>query len=94
MVRLLGFPAGDGFVVIASNYGKARHPGWYDDLPAHPRAELVVGGRPRMVVADQTTGQARAQLWERALTYYPGLAELPKTPPGPTDRRLPACGTR
>jgi deazaflavin-dependent oxidoreductase (nitroreductase family) len=72
MVRLLGFPADDGFVVIASNYGKARHPGWYYNLLAQPRADLVVGGRPRMVVAELTTGQARAQLWERALAYYPG----------------------
>jgi deazaflavin-dependent oxidoreductase (nitroreductase family) len=58
--------------VIASNYGKAQHPGWYYNLLAHPHAELALGGRRRMVVAELATGQERAQLWARALTYYPG----------------------
>jgi len=72
MVRLLGFPMEDGFVVIASNYGKAQRPGWYYNLLSHPRAELRVHGRSRTVVAELTTGQRRAHLWERGLALYPG----------------------
>ena len=74
MVRLLGFPADDGFVVIASNYGRARHPAWYYNLLAHPQAELLVHGRSRAVTAELTTGQRRTRLWERSLTFYPGWA--------------------
>jgi deazaflavin-dependent oxidoreductase (nitroreductase family) len=72
MVRLLGFPVEDGFVVIASNYGKVQRPGWYYNLLSHPRAELRVHGRSWTVVAELTTGQRRAHLWERALALYPG----------------------
>jgi deazaflavin-dependent oxidoreductase (nitroreductase family) len=72
MVRVLGLAVGDGFVVIASNFGKAQHPGWYYNLLAHPRAKLLVHGRSRIVVAELTTGQRRAQLWECGLRFYPG----------------------
>jgi len=45
MVRLLGFPVEDGFVVIASNYGKAQRPGWYYNLLSHrgPSCACTVG---------------------------------------------------
>jgi len=36
------FPDGDDFVVIAS-YGGARHPDWWLNLEAQPRAEVEVG---------------------------------------------------
>ncbi len=71
-VRLLGFTADDGFVVIASNYGRTRHPAWYYNLMTHPGAELTVDGRSRPVVAELTTGRQRARLWERALAFFPG----------------------
>jgi deazaflavin-dependent oxidoreductase (nitroreductase family) len=72
MVRLLAFRMDDGIVVIASNYGKARHPDWYHNLLRHPQAELRVSGRSRTVVAELTTGRRRAQLWERGLALNPG----------------------
>jgi deazaflavin-dependent oxidoreductase (nitroreductase family) len=72
MVRLLGFPVDEGFVVIASNFGKAQHPSWYGNLLAQPLAELRVNGQSRKVVAELTKGRQRAQLWERGLAFYPG----------------------
>jgi deazaflavin-dependent oxidoreductase (nitroreductase family) len=62
----------DGFVVIASNYGKTRHPACYRNLLTHPQAELLVQGRSRAVVAELTTGVRRAQMWERGLALNPG----------------------
>lgn len=72
VVRLLGFGVDDGFVVIASNYGQAQHPAWYHNLLRHPRAELLVQGRSRTVIAELTTGRRRTQLWEQGLAIYPG----------------------
>ena len=72
MVRLLGFAVEDGFVVIASNYGRTRHPAWYYNLMTHPAAKLATPGRSRSVVAELTTGPRRAQLWQRALMFFPG----------------------
>jgi deazaflavin-dependent oxidoreductase (nitroreductase family) len=73
-VPVLGFPAEGGFVVIASNYGRARHPGWYHNLQADPRAELLVHGIRRPVTAALTTGAQRDRLWQAGLAIYPAWA--------------------
>src|ERR1700736_2824352 len=43
-VPVLGLPTPDGLVVIASNYGSPRHPGWYHNLRANPEGQVSVGG--------------------------------------------------
>lgn len=68
---VLGFPADDGLVVIASNYGQRHHPAWYHNLLAHPEAELLVRGRVTPVVAELAHGEQRARLWAQATTLYP-----------------------
>lgn len=68
---VLGFPADDALVVIASNYGQAHHPAWYHNLLAHPEAELLMRGRATPVVATLAQGEQRARLWARATTLYP-----------------------
>ncbi len=70
-VPVLGFPADDGFVVIASNYGQQRHPAWYFNLLAHPEASLLLRGTSTPVVAELSEGQRREQLWAQALAFYP-----------------------
>ena len=72
MVRLLGYPVDEGFVVIASNFGRGQHPAWYGNLRAQPRAALRVHGRSTTVVAELATGRLRAQLWQRGLAFFPG----------------------
>lgn len=42
---------GDGFVVVASNGGDRRAPGWYHNLKARPRVEINVGPRRFAVIA-------------------------------------------
>jgi hypothetical protein len=37
---ILGLPDGDRLVVIASNFGRPQHPGWYYNLRAHPLAVI------------------------------------------------------
>ncbi len=78
---LLGFTAAGGFVVIASNYGRPHHPAWYHNLLAQPRAELLLRGQRREVVARLTSGGQRAQLWALALTYYPAWEEYRRRVP-------------
>jgi deazaflavin-dependent oxidoreductase (nitroreductase family) len=68
---VLGFPADDGLVVIASNYGQRHHPAWYHNLLAHPEAELLLRGRSTPVVAELARDEQRARLWARATTLYP-----------------------
>ena len=68
------FTDGDDVILIASNYGQVRHPGWFHNLRADPRAALLVGGTSRPVDARLTAGAQRERLWARALEIYPGWA--------------------
>jgi deazaflavin-dependent oxidoreductase (nitroreductase family) len=44
-VPLSYFTDGDDVILIASNYGQAKHPGWYYNLLKNPRCQLFADGR-------------------------------------------------
>ena len=58
---VLGFPEGEDLVVVASNYGQNRHPGWYHNLKAHPRGRVTVDGVSREVQATMVTSPAERE---------------------------------
>lgn len=70
---LLYFPDGERIVVIASNGGRARHPGWYHNLRAHPHATVYARGRVGAYVAREANGEERAALWRKAVDYFAGF---------------------
>ena len=61
------FTDGDDVILIASNYGGARHPGWYYNLAAHPDCELHVGPRGGSFVAHEVEGAERDRLYALAV---------------------------
>jgi deazaflavin-dependent oxidoreductase (nitroreductase family) len=64
---VIGLPDGEDLFVIASNYGQDRHPSWYHNLKAHPRARVTVDGASREVEAFEVTDRAeRERLYEQA----------------------------
>jgi deazaflavin-dependent oxidoreductase (nitroreductase family) len=70
-VPLLFLADGDDLVVVASQGGAPRHPGWYFNLSANPLAEVQIGGR-RFAVATHTVDEAdKAALWPRLVALYP-----------------------
>jgi deazaflavin-dependent oxidoreductase (nitroreductase family) len=69
---LVALPDGDRLVVIASNYGQERNPGWYHNLCANPSATVCFEGVTREVVARELEGEERARLYERGVEIYPG----------------------
>jgi deazaflavin-dependent oxidoreductase (nitroreductase family) len=72
-VPLLGLRDGDAFVVVASNFGRPRDPGWYRNLRARPEATLTVDGVARPVTADELSGAEREAQFRRAVAIYPGF---------------------
>lgn len=74
-VPVLGIPTAEGPVVIASNFGQRRHPGWYYNLRAHSEAEVAVDGVKRPVRAAEVVGEERARIWQEGLRVYPGFAQ-------------------
>lgn len=74
-VPLLGFPTNEGLVVIASNFGRQRHPAWYHNLRANPAGRVTVAGRMRSFRAVLAVGERRARIWQEGLKIYPGWAD-------------------
>lgn len=78
---LVYFTAGDDVIVMASNYGRERHPAWYYNVKANPEVELRAGGRRGRYRARVATGEDRDRLWglakqvTRAYASYEERAE-------------------
>ena len=70
---VLGLRDGDAIVVIASNFGRPRHPAWYHNLRAHPQAQVEVDGVTWTVDACELAGAERDRFFRLAAEIYPGF---------------------
>jgi deazaflavin-dependent oxidoreductase (nitroreductase family) len=62
---------GDRLVVVASNFGKEKHPAWSANLLANPDASVQVRDRHMEVRARRATEEEKERLWPRLLELYP-----------------------
>lgn len=62
---------GDALVIVASNTGRERHPAWYLNLLAEPRATMRLGAEIRQVRAEVATPTEKARLWPRLTQAEP-----------------------
>jgi deazaflavin-dependent oxidoreductase (nitroreductase family) len=67
---------GDHLLVLASNFGAAKHPDWYQNLLVHPSVTVEVGSETYRATAATLVGIEREQTWARIVERYPSLAEL------------------
>ena len=77
-VPLLGVIKGEDVVLMASNWGQARHPSWYYNLKANPEAQLSIHGKTGKYIARDATGVERETYWAEAVNMYAGYAEYKK----------------
>jgi deazaflavin-dependent oxidoreductase (nitroreductase family) len=70
-VPLLYLQRGETFVLVGSNWGRARHPGWSENLLANPRAVVQVGRRRDEVQARLATPEEKAELWPLLVELCP-----------------------
>ncbi|MFI8167749.1 nitroreductase family deazaflavin-dependent oxidoreductase [Streptomyces sp. NPDC085931] len=73
------------YAAVASLGGAPKHPVWYFNLKAHPRAELQDGPVKQDMTAREVTGKEKALWWERAVAAYPAYADYQRK----TDREIP-----
>jgi deazaflavin-dependent oxidoreductase (nitroreductase family) len=64
---------GDNVILVASNWGGAKHPGWYHNLRANPDCELHVGSRGGGFTAHEVFGEERDRLFALANALYAGF---------------------
>ena len=76
---------GNSYIIVASKGGAPEHPGWYKNLLANPDVEVQVGTKKLKAKARTTSGAERAQLWEKALKFWPPYADYEKK----TERQIP-----
>ncbi|HKI93606.1 MAG TPA: nitroreductase family deazaflavin-dependent oxidoreductase [Gaiellaceae bacterium] len=68
------FRDGDDLVVIASNGGEDRAPGWSLNLEANPRAVVEIDGDTIAVTARTASPEERERLWVGITATYAGYA--------------------
>jgi deazaflavin-dependent oxidoreductase (nitroreductase family) len=72
---ILYFTDADDVILIASNFGRERHPAWYHNLRAHPEAVLQRAGvRARYRASEVTDPAECARLYDLAISVAPVYA--------------------
>ena len=72
---LVYFTDGEDAIVVASNYGRKKHPAWYYNVKANPEVELTVAGRTCRYRAEVTSAEDRERLWQRVVQMTKAYAD-------------------
>jgi deazaflavin-dependent oxidoreductase (nitroreductase family) len=79
------------WVVVASNSGSARHPGWFLNLAKKPDQVWVTSGKRRVKVRPETLeGAERDRAWQEVTSLAPGYGRYLEV----TDRVIPIVRLR
>ncbi|MGE3499205.1 MAG: nitroreductase family deazaflavin-dependent oxidoreductase [Candidatus Binatia bacterium] len=62
---------GDDYVIVASKGGAPEHPGWYQNLLAHPDVAIQVRGDVIPVTARTGTAADKARVWPTMIAQWP-----------------------
>ena len=76
---------GDTYFVFASKGGAPDNPDWYYNLLAHPDTAIEVGTATIKVLARDTKGEERDEVWRRQIVDFPAFGEYEQK----TDRTIP-----
>jgi deazaflavin-dependent oxidoreductase (nitroreductase family) len=75
---------GEAMVLIDTNGGNEKLPGWSHNLKAQPKAEVQIGNRKLEVTARVAEGAEREELWRACNEQYGGFDDyvewLDRTP--------------
>ena len=90
---LLYFTQGDEVILIASSFGREKHPAWYHNVMAHPEVTLSARGIEARYVAREVTGEERERVWRAANELYPGYDDYAARTAA-VGRRIPVLALR
>lgn len=92
IVPLVYFTQGEEVILIASSFGRERHPAWYLNVKANPEVELIAGGKRLPYLARETEGEERERLLGLATQLYAGYGDYRKRTAG--IREIPVLALR
>ena len=78
-VPLLHVGDGERVVLIASNWGRRRHPAWALNLDASPEARVTIDGVERAYTARRATPEELSRYWAEAVRFWPGYDDYRAT---------------
>ena len=65
---------GDDVLLIGTNFGQPKHPGWTANLLAHPDAAVEIGPVRLAMHAQMVDAETWEQMFPRFVAVYPGYA--------------------
>lgn len=71
-VPLVYFTQDSDVVLVASSFGRSKHPAWYLNIKANPEVTLTSGGRSGRYRAREAEGADRVRLFGLAEQLYAG----------------------
>jgi deazaflavin-dependent oxidoreductase (nitroreductase family) len=72
---LLYMEDGVNVIIVASNSGDDRDPGWWRNLRARPEATIQIKRAQRDIRAEQASVEEKDRLWPKLVERYPGYDE-------------------
>lgn len=69
---LIAIAYGDKLALIASNFGRPKHPNWYFNLLKTPECKVQLNGVDGVYVAREAEGEERELYWKLAVLHYAG----------------------
>jgi deazaflavin-dependent oxidoreductase (nitroreductase family) len=73
------------YLVVASNWGKAKHADWYLNLKKSPQARLEIKGKTVSVTAREAQDEEYLHLWKFVTEHHPQYLDYQKM----TTRHIP-----
>jgi F420H(2)-dependent quinone reductase len=74
-----------GYIIVASNGGAARNPGWYYNIKNNPKMTIQLFDQEIPVKGEILSGEARASAWQQVISTSPAYANYEKS----TTREIP-----
>jgi deazaflavin-dependent oxidoreductase (nitroreductase family) len=74
-IPLVGIPAGNRILLVASNWGSSRHPAWYHNVLANPEVAITFQGETKEYLVHEATGTERDEYWPTVVGVNPGYAD-------------------
>jgi deazaflavin-dependent oxidoreductase (nitroreductase family) len=70
-IPVLCIPDGDNLILVGSNWGNPKNPGWAYNLRVHSQTQVRKGKREISYSARELHGGERAAYWQKAVKFYP-----------------------